>query len=347
MKLVLSRYACVRRDGGRLVAEGRRPGDRFELDDARAVALLHSLARPLELEDAALEAGVSADHATRIVEPLRAAGIVVDAEVGAAEDGSVWTFEDARFHARTRRSGLGPFPPPDAPPPPPALVGVRWAETLDLPRPDLDALERQDAPLSVVQAARRSIREPGDAPLAVADLGEFLFRVGRVEDVWQIGAMDFAARPYPAAGALYELELYLAASDCEGLAPGLYHYAAEHHRLARAGSADELLAAAAAGMGVTHTPQAAIVIAARFPRIAWKYGPLAYSLMLKDVGVVMQTMCLVATAMGLGACAVGAGDADAFAAATGLDPEDETSVGELCLSSRLAQDPLARRTLPG
>ena len=56
--------------------------------------------------------------------------------------------------------------------------------------------------------------------------------------------------------------------------------------------------------------------------------------MLKNVGVLMQTMYLTATAMGLAGCAVGSGDADVFAAATGLDPDDQPSVGEFCLGQR-------------
>jgi SagB-type dehydrogenase family enzyme len=331
--IVLSRYACLRRVGPELIAEGREPGQGVTLDDA-GIRLVRALAQPRELAEAAAAAGLSAEDAKPTVALLRTAGVVVDADAAAREDASLWRFDDARFHARTRCSGIGPFPAPGAPSPPPALADARWPETLELPRPDHDALERDDPPLAAVQAARRSVRDTGPAPLALADLGEFLSRVGRIEDVWQIGAMDFAARPYPAAGALYELELYVAASDCEGVPPGLYHYAADHHRLGRAGAAGELLAAAAAGMGVAHVPQALIVVSARFPRIAWKYGPLAYSLMLKNVGVVFQTMYLAATAMGLGACAVGTGDAEAFAAATGLDPEQETSIGELCLAAR-------------
>ena len=152
-----------------------------------------------------------------------------------------------------------------------------------------------------------------------------------------MGAMDFAARPYPSAGALYELELYVVAQDCAELEPGLYHYLAAHHRLARAPgpreSAQELAVAAARGMGIDELPQALLVLALRFDRIVWKYGELAYSLVLKNVGVVFQTMYLVATAMGLGACAIGTGNSDAFAAATGLDAEAETSVGEFALWS--------------
>ena len=40
-----------------------------------------------------------------------------------------------------------------------------------------------------------------------------------------------AVRPYPSAGASYELELYLAVDKCEGLARGFYHYDAGAHAL--------------------------------------------------------------------------------------------------------------------
>ena len=59
--------------------------------------------------------------------------------------------------------------------------------------------------------------------------------------------------------------------------------------------------------------QVLIIIAARFRRIAWKYASIAYALTLKHVGVLTQTMYLVATAMDLAPCGVGVGDSDLFA----------------------------------
>ncbi len=37
-------------------------------------------------------------------------------------------------------------------------------------------------------------------------------------------------RPYPSGGSAYELELYLAVANCEGLARGFYHYDADRAR---------------------------------------------------------------------------------------------------------------------
>jgi len=61
---------------------------------------------------------------------------------------------------------------------------------------------------------------------------------------------------------------------------------------------------------------------------------MGYALILKDAGVLTQTMYLVAEAMGLAACALGAGNADLFAQAAGVDYYAESSVGELMLGSR-------------
>ena len=46
----------------------------------------------------------------------------------------------------------------------------------------------------------------------------------------------YAARPYPSGGSAYELELYLAVANCEGLARGFYHYDADRHALVPIGA---------------------------------------------------------------------------------------------------------------
>jgi len=80
--------------------------------------------------------------------------------------------------------------------------------------------------------------------------------------------------------------------------------------------------------------QVLIVISARFRRVAWKYRSMAYAAILKNVGVVYQTMYLVATAMGLAPYAVGSGDSDCLARLIGTDVHVESSVGEFLLGSR-------------
>ena len=128
----------------------------------------------------------------------------------------------------------------------------------------------------------------------------------------------------------------MAVGPGNGLAPGLYHYRPQEHSLAlvcEAGEATRALVGAAAWAtgGAVSEPQILLTIAARFQRTAWKYERMAYATILKDVGALYQTLYLVATAMGLAPCALGAGDAGLFARTAGTDPFVESSVGEFLL----------------
>ncbi|MFX8207358.1 SagB family peptide dehydrogenase, partial [Acinetobacter baumannii] len=89
------------------------------------------------------------------------------------------------------------------------------------------------------------------------------------------------------------------------------HYDAGQHALvpinARLQDVDALLDRAEYAMGAPAKPQILITITARLGRVSWKYSSIADSLILKDVGALMQTFYLMATEMGLGGCAIGSG----------------------------------------
>jgi SagB-type dehydrogenase family enzyme len=80
-------------------------------------------------------------------------------------------------------------------------------------------------------------------------------------------------------------------------------------------------------------PQVLLILSARFSRTAFKYESIAYSLILKEAGVLLQSLSLAATAMELAACAVGRGDPDTFERAAATDGSVESSVAELALST--------------
>jgi oxazoline/thiazoline dehydrogenase len=346
-ELVMSRFAWVRRDGSALVAETSRSPWVVVLEDPRAAALLQALAAPVGLDgELASGAGLPLPSALEVAGLLRAALLVIDAGAAGAEDEppfATWEFHDLMFHSRSRRgrhrgrSGAthrfaGRLPPP------PALAPARWPNAVALPVPDWDRLEREDPPLAAVQSRRMTRRQYGREALRLEQLGEFLYRVGRIEDRWQAGEESFVAKPYPSGGSLHELELYAAIRACRGIEPGLYHYGAERHVLERvAGETAEvsaLIDEGGAAMGVDGPMQVLVVAAARVNRVAFKYEGIAYALVLKDVGVALETMYLAATAMGLAACALGVGDSDRFARASGLDYYEQTAVGEFALGSR-------------
>jgi len=342
--VVLSRFAYAHRDGQTLVLETPRSRGRIELLHPAAAAMVAALGRPTTM--AALAAAApqaTAAAAGGLLALLDTAAMLAPADEPPHE--ALWEFGDLLFHGRSRwglnarRAGaaprlLGVLPPLPAVKPP--LAGRH----VPLHRPDIGALAAADPPFTRVLEARRSVRRQGARPVTVRELGEFLFRVARVRDVTEPdgGALPYAisSRPYPSAGACYPLELYPVVSRCDGLDRGIYHYDPARHRLealeAREADVERLLDDASPGEAYG-PPQVLLVITARFGRVSWKYESIAYALVLKDVGVLLQTMYLVATAMNLAPCALGTGDSARWARAAGLPIEDESSVGEFLLGS--------------
>ena len=215
--------------------------------------------------------------------------------------------------------------------------------TLDLPVPDLSERARTGSSLASVMERRRSLRIHDDEqPIDVAQLGEFLYRAARTRTLVPTadGVDVLLDRPYPAGGAVHELETYVLVRHCAGVAAGLWHYQGLDHRLVRVaeptGPTQDLLTAAATAALMDSPPQVVLIVAARFGRLMWKYETIAYALVLKHVGVLLNNFYLVATDMGLAPTAVGSGNAQSFADATGRDPMAEGSVGEFILGSRPA-----------
>jgi SagB-type dehydrogenase family enzyme len=365
----LSRFAYLHRDRDETILESPLAFARLVLHDDRAAALVHALAKPLRAQDVgARVSGLNAAAGTALLGLFVTAGVAVPADENraTAEDENAalqcWEFHDLLFHARSR---VGRH---DAPvggtyrhagrlQPPPSLKPVAARETIDLFRPDMTMLERDDPPLARVLEERRSIREYAEEPITDRQLGEFLFRTARVKGRrdWEADTpagpihVESTTRPYPTGGGLYELEVYAVVQSCRGVSPGLYHYDPAGHRLERvAGPAPDvhaLLADAARSAAVAPEGlQVLLILASRFPRLAWKYASLAYALTLKHVGVVYQTMYLAATAMGLAPCALGGGDADLFARAAAVDYYGETSVGEFLLGSSRGSASASRST---
>jgi SagB-type dehydrogenase family enzyme len=362
-RYVLSRFAYLSRTGREAVVEAPLVAARVILNDYRASAIVGALAASASVEElTGVLGGVSEEAIAGVLTLLLRAGFLreVSAAGSQAEEASAlqwWEFHDLLFHARSRmgRSDVphgATYRLAERLAPPPALKPelAETGETQELFIPDLASLERNDPPLAWVQEKRCSARDfDTEQPITDRQLGEFLFRVARVKECWQtdVGAnggallMDFASRPYPAGGSLYELEVYAAVNLCANLKPGLYYHDPARHRLVRVcGRTVEvggLLRDAAESAAIPEDNlQVLLILASRFARVAWKYESIAYALTLKHVGVVFQTMYLAATAMGLGARAVGCGDSDLFARAAGTDYFTETSVGEFLLGSQRA-----------
>ncbi|MET7333170.1 SagB family peptide dehydrogenase [Nonomuraea sp. NPDC005650] len=337
--MVLSRFALLHRDrdGGGMAVESARSWCSMVVHDPGLLGVL---------ADPSGTAGEEGPVGERLRRDLRWAGFAV---AGGEEEHDLrlcqWGAHELWFHDRSRLVRGHPRVPfgdtwwaRDRFPALPADHEPFSGRETELCRPDLQALRRGDPPLTAVVEDRRSIRRHDDRhPLTARQLGEFLFRCARDRHTRVADGVDYVSRPYPAGGSAYELEIYPLVRRVTGIEPGLHHYDPRRHRLrlVRPMTRDvrRLLEIGARCARTEQEPQTLLIISARFGRVMWKYQEMAYALILKDAGVLTQTMYLVATAMGLAPSAIGGHGAAEFARATGLDPMVEGSVGEFILGS--------------
>jgi len=192
------------------------------------------------------------------------------------------------------------------------------AERVTLPDPHgWEGLSAEDA-----IEARRSVRDYAAEPLSVEELARLVHAAqGITEPRWGF-------RAAPSAGALYPIELYAVVHDVTGLEPGIYHYAVREHALERMQAGDFRAAVTRAGLGQAFLGQAGVclVLSAVFQRTRWRYRERTYRYVMLEAGHVVQNVYLAATAMGLGACAVGAFLDGALNEMLGLDGVAEAAV---------------------
>lgn len=355
----LSRFAGLRSDGTALCIESPLALHRVLLQKTEAAGLATELATPVT-PAALIRARPGAESVTlAMLEYLTAAGMVVaaDDESRFAEDHdpavSGWSPVDMLFHTRStlgrhdHNFGLA-FTRREAAPPEP-VVAPQSADYVELDRPRWDELLDTDPPLAVAIEGRHSVRQ-ATGTVRLADLGTILYRVARVRSQIVLGdpgpagqnAYELSDRPYPSGGACYELEFYVTVTDCDGLAPGTYHYDPLGHRLepvkGEQGAIEELLGCARVAAALDAPPPVLVSMTARFRRLSWKYPGLAYRLVLMHVGVVMQNLYLVCTAMRLAPCAVGSVSIEAAARGLGTDWRSQPCVGQFIIGGEPADD---------
>ena len=327
----LQPFACLRPSGDAWLVEAPLCGARLMLAD------------------------LSAMDAPLVRRALAAAGFLH----GAQEDDDsrqdalrLWEFHDLLFHTHQRRGWhrdlLGAhFPFAGEIDPPPAARPSWPGERIRLPRAPVDSGRESFA--SVLER-RRSVRQFDDSrPVSVQELGALLDRSARTRSARVVpvaspsgrsALFEITKRPYPSAGACHELEIYPVVARCGDLARGVYHYDASHHALVRIPASDadvsRIVADAKRASGEEANPQVILTIAARFGRVTWKYRSIGYGNILRNTGVLYQTLYLAATELGLSACGIGVGDSALFARITGLDPLVEGTVGE-CIIGRPPQ----------
>ncbi|MGV9823187.1 SagB family peptide dehydrogenase [Nocardia xishanensis] len=338
----LSKFAVLHRDSQGFVLEHPLAWCDLRIHDPRLLGLLDGPGAA----DSNLPVGIK----SQLADDLHWCGFLVadpDAEEREFTTRS-WSAPDLWFH---RRSTLGPrtitwehFGPtkwgkPSFPQPPARKPNYPGA-AITLAEPDLDKLRIADPSLTDVLEDRVSCRDFDDAaPMNVDQLGELLYRTARTRSVRQVAeGEELTSRPYPSGGSVYELELYPIVRNVAGLEPGMYHYDSFDHVLRPVAPADspavqKLIRSTSATLVDGGEPQLVLLMAARSGRVMWTYEQVAYASILKHVGVLMQTVYLAATAMGLGACAQGFSDTAAFVSAAGVNELEECNVGSIIVGS--------------
>lgn len=183
-------------------------------------------------------------------------------------------------------------------------------KTIDLPEP------QHNSRTAIEQALlkRRSQRSYAEKRLTLKQISQLCWAAQGVTN-------PRGFRTAPSAGALYPLELFLAAANVEGLDPGVYRYQPENHRLVQQIRGDQTEALWQAGLHQSAIKQApaVFVFTAVFERTMRKYDDRGKRYALMETGHAAQNLCLQAVALDLATVPMGAFDDSNVARTLGLD----------------------------
>jgi SagB-type dehydrogenase family enzyme len=155
---------------------------------------------------------------------------------------------------------------------------------------------------------RRSIRSYLHEQLSLGEVSQLLWAAQGLSS-------PEGFRTAPSAGALYPLEVYLAAGSVAELAAGIYRYEPVEHVLMRSTAGDRRKDLATAALGQDSVGKAAVdlIITAVYERTTVKYGRRGIRYVHLEAGHAAQNVLLMATSLNLGAVPVGAFDDAAVA----------------------------------
>jgi SagB-type dehydrogenase family enzyme len=253
-----------------------------------------------------------------------------------------WEFHDLLLHSRSRYGRhTGQFGATyrfrdKIPSLPPIKPVPEHGTPIFLERADMERLKTSGPSFFSVVENRCSTREFASNSITLSQLGTLLYATSRIEGTRYDTYHEVTKRPYPNGGSIYELEIYITAISCDGLEQGVYHFHPGSHALYKVSSMSakvQRMVSLAEGMAQNNRLQILITLSARFQRVSWKYETLAYTLILKNTGVLLHHIGLAATALGLGSCILGSGDSDTLAEILESNFYVESAVGEIVLGT--------------
>ena len=159
------------------------------------------------------------------------------------------------------------------------------------------------ATLLELMARRRTVRAAAAPSISLSQLADCLYAGMGITGFTAncVGSLPLGMTP--SGGARNPYEAYVFVRNVDGLEPGIYHYSALDHDLARVSDAMPRLSELIGGQDWADEMPCMIVLTADLRRTMWNYrDPNAYRVVLIEAGHIGQNVMLAATQHGLTAC---------------------------------------------
>jgi SagB-type dehydrogenase family enzyme len=220
--------------------------------------------------------------------------------------------------------------------PSPELFWQNSEGHIPLPAPPSSAA----SPIFRVMERRRTIRKARPEPIKLQELSECLFAGLGITGFVRTETAMLPLKMTPSGGARNPFEAYVWVRNVEGLEPGIYHYSALQHSLARtAGEPGFSVAEMTQRQDWADDMPAIIILVAVLRRTTWKYqDPNAYRVVMIEAGHIAQNMMLACANRGLSACPTAALKHSETSAALGLADITQTPVYALLVGRPAESD---------
>jgi len=191
---------------------------------------------------------------------------------------------------------------------------------INLPNPKFDEIIHF---WSVIKN-RHSTRKFSEEPLSLMNFSLLLFGMSGLNRIFP----QFSFRTVPSAGGLYPIEIYPVINNVVSIQKGLYHYDIQNHSLELLKEGDFRIKVSEGCLDQNLAFNSAVnfIWTAVIGRSQWKYLQRCYRYIYLDAGHVGQNLYLVAEALNLGACTIGAICDDELNQFLEIDGKNETTI---------------------
>ncbi|HEY6395374.1 MAG TPA: SagB/ThcOx family dehydrogenase [Candidatus Binataceae bacterium] len=175
--------------------------------------------------------------------------------------------------------------------------------------------------------------------LGIPELTTLLFCANGLTRKKRMDGEDYHFRAAPSAGALYPIEIYLAAGHVDDLEAGLYHFSPADLKLRglRRGDWRQLIARAAADRPSLLNCDAVLILSSIFWRSAWKYRARAYRYCFWDAGTMLANLLAAASSETIPVDVITAFSDPEMESLLGIDGEREGAVALIALGGAAHQ----------